>query len=146
MSDFGRPELPYGLRISFLNGIWNSFKAAKGSAMYLSDLSGGYNIHGAYGASQGIGMDFSTCLSALHYIDTGRIRHLHATWDDHFNMHPDVYLLHICHSRGAIDTRNALLMYSEEKRKKIIVVAIAPAAYIYRETCARVILIGSTLP
>jgi hypothetical protein len=45
----------------------------------------------------------------------------------------------ICHSQGAIHVRNALLDYSHELRKRILVVAIAPAAYIYQETCAKVI-------
>jgi hypothetical protein len=51
----------------------------------------------------------------------------------------NVKFLMICHSQGAIHVRNALLDYSPELRKRILVVAIAPAAYIYRETCAKVI-------
>ena len=46
--------------------------------------------------------------------------------------------LMICHSQGAIHVRNALLDYPPELRERILVVAIAPAAYIYRETCADV--------
>ena len=34
---------------------------------------------------------------------------------------------------------NALLNYPPELRERILVVAIAPAAYIYKETCAKVI-------
>ncbi len=45
----------------------------------------------------------------------------------------------ICHSQGAVHVRNALLDYSPELREKILVVAIAPAAYIYQETCSQVI-------
>ena len=45
----------------------------------------------------------------------------------------------ICHSQGAIHVRNALLDYPPEFRERILVVAIAPAAYIYQETCAQVI-------
>ena len=47
--------------------------------------------------------------------------------------------LMICHSQGAIHVRNALLDYPPELRKRIIVVAIAPAAYIYQKTCAKMI-------
>ena len=47
--------------------------------------------------------------------------------------------LMICHSQGAIHVRNALLAYPKELRERILVVAIAPAAYIYRETCAQVL-------
>jgi hypothetical protein len=39
-------------------------------------------------------------------------------------------ILHICHSEGAINTRNALLLMPENYRNRITVLAIAPAAYI----------------
>ena len=45
----------------------------------------------------------------------------------------------ICHSQGALHVRNALLDYPPELRERILVVAIAPAAYIYQETCAQVV-------
>lgn len=45
----------------------------------------------------------------------------------------------ICHSQRAIHTCNALIDYPDELRKRIHVVAIAPAAYIYEETCGSVI-------
>ena len=44
----------------------------------------------------------------------------------------------VCHSQGAIHVRNALLDYAPELRERIIVVAIAPGAYMYQETCAQV--------
>ena len=44
--------------------------------------------------------------------------------------------LMICHSQGAIHVRNALLDYPPELRERILVVAVAPGAYIYNETCA----------
>jgi hypothetical protein len=137
LSEFGRPELPDGLSITFINGIWNFEKNALESAFYLSDLSGGYNIHGVYGATQG-SVDPLTCALGLSFIDTGRMKHLHAAWDKAFQKNKNGYHLHICHSRGATDTRNALLSYPEELRKRIIVVALAPAAYIYSHTCAQV--------
>jgi len=139
LSDLGRQEPPKGLRIGWTNGIMNSYSDARKSAMYLSDLSGGCNIYGTYGATYGLRNDIVSCNLALNYIDTGRVRHMHNEWNDFLDKNPEAYYLHFCHSRGAIDTRNALLMYSEEKRKRIIVVAIAPAAYIYEETCAKVI-------
>jgi len=44
----------------------------------------------------------------------------------------------ICHSQGAILLRNALMTYPKELRKRIIVVAIAPGAYINQKHCASV--------
>ena len=43
--------------------------------------------------------------------------------------------LMICHSQGAIHVRNALLDYPPNLRSRIIVVAVAPGAYIYRKSC-----------
>jgi hypothetical protein len=45
----------------------------------------------------------------------------------------------ICHSQGAIHTRNALLDYPPALRARILVVAIAPGGYIYQQTCAQVV-------
>jgi len=45
----------------------------------------------------------------------------------------------ICHSQGALHVRNALLDYPPELRQRILLVAFAPAAYIYEETCAKII-------
>jgi hypothetical protein len=47
--------------------------------------------------------------------------------------------LMICHSQGAIHVRNAILDYPPELRERILVLAIAPGGYIYKETCAQVI-------
>lgn len=138
LKDYGFSELPKGLRIGFINGIENDSVDFTKSLMHLSKLSGGYNIYGTYGGCINSEQDRLVSELALNYIDTGRIQYLHQAWDDFFNKDPDGYYLHFCHSRGAIDTRNALLAYSEEKRKRIVVVAIAPAAYIYSETCAKV--------
>ena len=137
--DLGRPELPNGLMITFINGMSNTYNSATKSAEYLSDLSGGYNVHGVYSSSTNPYSDITMSLIAYNHIDLGVMGRIHEIWNDHFDKYPDSYILHFCHSRGGIDSRNSLLGYSEERRKKIIVVAIAPAAYIYRETCAMVV-------
>jgi len=41
----------------------------------------------------------------------------------------------LCHSEGAINTRNALMCYNPELRKMIDVVAIAPGGYVDRYLC-----------
>lgn len=145
--DLGLPELPNGRGIGFHNGIMNDWEDCRNSVEYLSKLSGGFNVKGSYGASLSVvgnGLytrlenDLIACIYALKYSDTGRIFPIHDMWNDHFMRNPEGTFLMFCHSRGAIDVRNAALSYDEEKRKRIIIVAIAPAGYIYRETCARV--------
>ena len=53
LSDLGRPELPDGLRIGLINGILNTPGGARTNAENLSDIAGGFNVHGTYGAMQG---------------------------------------------------------------------------------------------
>ena len=56
-------------------------------------------------------------------------------WDRYFGKHEQGHYLTICHSQGAINVRNALEYYPEERRKRIIVLAVAPAAYISPKMC-----------
>jgi len=70
--------------------------------------------------------------------------HLLTAWNNYFkNAGPCGPILAIAHSRGAIDERNALAMISKEHRKKIFVLAIAPAAVIDYRLCAGVRHFGS---
>ena len=126
--------------IGFTNGIWNDYGMAKESAQYISRLSGGYNIHAVYNATHGKLPDLKESKIGLNYIATDPVRQLHRMWNSFFERSSaNAKFLMICHSQGAIHVRNALLDYPPELRKRILVVAIAPAAYIYKETCAKVI-------
>jgi len=139
LSDFGRPELPHGLQIFYLNGINTEYEYSRETAIILSDLAGGYNIQGIYGATISLRKDLDAYFQALDdYVDTGRVRPLHSAWDAHFDIYPDVPILQLSDSRGTVDVRNALLMYPEERGKKIINASIAPGGYIFSETCAKV--------
>lgn len=135
----GLPNLPNDLGIGFINGIWNGFNGSKENAEYISRLAGGYNIHAVYNATHG-DMDLAECLMGLNYIATEPVRLLHNMWNSFFDKSSaNAKFLMICHSQGAIHVRNALLDYPPELRERILVVAIAPAGYIYKETCAKVI-------
>jgi len=48
---------------------------------------------------------------------------------------PNAKILHFCHSQGAIHTNNALMKLPEEIRKRVIVVAIAPAEIVPNMLC-----------
>ncbi len=128
------------MRIVFMNGIWNDFKSARESAFYLSNLAGGYNIHGVHNATHGKIADLRECGLGLQHRATDPVRQLHKMWDNFFeNSSPNAKLLMICHSQGAIHTRNALLTYPPHLRERIFVLAVAPGAYIHKETCGGVI-------
>ena len=106
---------------------------ARESTEYVSKLSGGHNIHAVYNATHGRSADLKECWKGLNYIATEPVRQLHKMWDSFFEKSSaSAKFLMICHSQGAIHVRNALLDYPPELRKRILVVAIAPAAYIYQ--------------
>jgi hypothetical protein len=75
----------------------------------------------------------------LNYIATEPVKQLHKMWDEFFdNSSIDSRFLMVGSSQGIIHLRNALLDYSEDRRRRISVVAIAPAAYVYKRTCRRI--------
>lgn len=133
----GRIAVDIGL--GFINGIWNTFESAQASAEYLSRLSGGYNVHFVYNATHGL-RDASEYFMGLRHIATEPVRQLHAMWNSFFEQSSaSAKFLMICHSQGAVHVMNALLDYPPELRRRITVVAVAPGAYIYQETCAQVV-------
>lgn len=127
-------------RIGFINGIKNTFAEAKESIEYISKIAGGYNVHAVYNATHGLRMDLHECQLGLNYVATDPVRQLHKMWNQFFDeSSSNSKFLMICHSQGAIHVRNALLDYPENLRERILVVAIAPGAYIYQQTCADVV-------
>jgi hypothetical protein len=99
-------------------------------------LAGGYNVHGAYNATHGKAIDAYEYAFNRLGVATPPVRCLHEKWDAFFaKADPGVPILQICHSQGAVLLRNALMSYPVELRKRIIVVAIAPGAYISKRLC-----------
>ncbi len=138
LSDLGLPDLPPNLGIGFINGILNNYEDARDSARYISRLAGGYNIQFVHNATHGY-FDLHECNLGLKYVATNPVRELHRMWSGFFaKSSAEARFLTICSSQGAIHVRNALLSYPNERRERIFVLAIAPAAYTYKETCAKV--------
>lgn len=134
----GLTNLPNDLGTGFINGIRNDFKGSKEGVEYVSRLTGGYDVHAFYNATHGK-MDLLECLMGLDYIATEPVRELHKMWNSFFEKSSaNAKLLMVCHSQGAIHVRNAFLDYPQELLETVLVVAIDPTAYIYKETCAKV--------
>jgi hypothetical protein len=127
-----------GFRIGFAGGINMSRKDYDEVAMSLSFFGWEYDIDMQYNASHLVPNDLVECVIGLNYIATNPVRAIHAAWDRFFAEYPEGSYLQICHSQGAINVRNALLSYDEGRRNQISVLAIAPAAYMYAETCKEV--------
>ncbi|MEI8124350.1 MAG: RHS repeat-associated core domain-containing protein, partial [Parachlamydiaceae bacterium] len=137
LSDRGRPELPNHLYITALNGMGNTYKQALENTMHISDLCGGYNVHAVYGATRGFRNDLITCGLGMMQIDTGPPGLLQERWKGILDKDPNAYILHFPHSRGCIETDIGLSRLTEELRKRITVVAIAPGGFIDEEACAQ---------
>ena len=136
--DLRRPELPGDLFLGFMNGVNNTFAQAEKSALHLSNLCGGYNVHAVYNATHGFSIDIVESQAGLQNVATKPVRLLHEMWNNYFDKcSPNGKILMYCHSQGVIHVRNALLDYPEELRQRIFVVAIAPGGYIYPGTCGK---------
>ncbi len=133
--EVGHIELPRG-GIGFINGINNDFEEAQSYALRLSEYGGGVKISHVYNATHSILVDVAECALGYYGIETPPIQILQDQWEDFVAMHePEEKFLQICHSQGALHVKNALLAVTESIRKRIKVLAIAPAAIIPRELC-----------
>jgi RHS repeat-associated protein len=118
--------------MGFLHGIMNSLKDAYTSAKALSQMAHDQYVTFQYHESHGLLFDLIRCSCELYfYMETPAVKNQKKMWDAFFAFaSPAAMYYHFCHSEGAIITRNALMSYPEELRQRIIVVAIAPGAYI----------------
>ncbi|CUI16927.1 putative rhs family protein [Candidatus Protochlamydia naegleriophila] len=118
--------------IGFMHGIMNKLSDAYASAKLLSTMANDHFVTINNNSSRGFILDLVRCAFELYFhAQTKAVRVQQKVWDAYFaHAKPGGVYLHFCHSEGAIITRNALMTYSEELRKRIIVVAIAPGAYI----------------
>lgn len=146
IESLGRPELPDG-EIMYMNGIGNSFEDSKQNATHLSDMAGGCNVTVVYSGSKDICSDLMKCCMGLNYVATESVNLLHRAWDRFFRRkgNEDKYILMTGSSRGIIEIRNALSSYPASLRERILVVAIAPGAYIDKNLCGKVIHYRATL-
>jgi len=138
LSEFGRSELPYSLYVTFNNGMDNTFEEAQKGALYLSDLCYNCNVHAVYGATRGFGNDIIWAIMAYVGVETDPVALLQDEWKAIFDRDQDAMIFHITHSRGVIESAQALLRMPEELRRRIQVVGIAPAGYVDRHTCLAV--------
>lgn len=118
--------------ICFMHGIMNKLNDAYESAELISKFGDDHYVTFVDNSSRGLVFDLMRCVCELYlYTNTSAVKTQQKIWNTYFAAcGPNAILLHFCHSEGAIITRNALMSYPEELRKRIIVVAIAPGAYI----------------
>jgi hypothetical protein len=126
--------------------MMTSYQVAVDNSRMISAM-GHVEVHGVWNATHGFWVDFRECFIGLYgYCATESVRLIQQEWDDFFEKAGlDEFLYMICHSQGVIQVRNSLMDYNEELRKRIIVLAIAPAAYIDEELCGHITHLVSDL-
>ncbi|HSW86265.1 MAG TPA: hypothetical protein VLG49_02060, partial [Rhabdochlamydiaceae bacterium] len=115
-----------------------SYRQTYRDATMLSDHVGqGCNIHGVHSATHGLAIDYAEALLGQSGISTKPVELLHQVWHRFFQDNPQSQYLQICHSKGAIHVKNALETLDKALRARIIVIAIAPAAFIPKGLCSK---------
>ncbi len=134
----GHVEVP-NRGVGFMPGILNDKKGTSESSNYISTLIGGVKLDVYHNSTHGVGLDLAECDFGKKNIATTPVQLLHRGWSDFFAKNPNGYYLMYCHSQGAIHVMNALITFDRELAKRIQVVAIAPGAYIYEQSCGSVV-------
>lgn len=139
LSDLGLPEPPGGLRYVYGNGMNNTFEEARKNALYISELIGGYNVHGVFNGTHGKVNDVKECIMGLNNIATKPVRLHQELWSTLLKEMPThVKIFNVAHSQDVIHVTNGLVDFPPDLQQRLLFVAIAPGGYIDPKTCADV--------
>lgn len=118
-----------GLGMTFVNGIGNSKEDSMAAAKMFSDMAGGREVLGVHNASFGIGCDIFESALGSFGIKTNPSKLVQENWDECW-ANNNSHVLHLAHSQGMIQTKNAIPSYDSELRQRINVIGIAPGAHV----------------
>lgn len=125
-------------RIGFINGINTKEHEGLAHTQYLQKLANGMSIDFTYNQTHSIPIDaIEAAALNLKGYSPNTANLMRQTWTAFHeeNLDNTKKYLHICHSQGAIHTKNALKGLPEEVRNRVIVVAVAPAAIVSKALC-----------
>ncbi len=129
-------DLPSGFRFGFANGLNNKLDQAVQHTLHFSNLSGGYNVDLAYNPTNGWRDYGRAALEFLGGSPFKQVHQLHQLWDRNYEAGgANSLYVQFCTSEAVIQVKQALQAYPEERRARIRVIAIAPAAYISEDLC-----------
>lgn len=132
--DLKIPNVP-NMQVGFMNGVFTDKSITTGHANYLSKLGNDCNIQVAYNGTHGL-FDLGECYLGMNHIATEPVKMLHENWNNFFDKSsPDANYLQVGHSQALIHIKNGLMSYPDERRQRILVLAIAPAVYIPKKIC-----------
>lgn len=97
--------------------------SARSHTAYVSRLADGVKVFGTHNSTGGLFYDLVECVMGYFGVTTPPVRMLQMQWYK-LLLAKGGTVLHICHSQGAIHTRNALMTFPGNLRERIMVVAI----------------------
>ncbi|MBN1216111.1 MAG: RHS repeat-associated core domain-containing protein [Candidatus Lokiarchaeota archaeon] len=134
--DLGKPEVPNGGYIIFHNGIMTKPDEAKNFANYISDISGGYNVHVTYkSTTENVYNDarkHSLQLNGIPFTESLKLRN---NIKEGLSRSKTTPILLFATSGGAISTKLTMLSLTHEEQKRVRIVGISPAGYTKRKHC-----------
>ncbi|MCP5508633.1 MAG: DUF687 family protein [Chlamydiales bacterium] len=126
----GGDVLNYG-EIGYINGVGRAFEDAQYDAVELSKrICSGKEIRGLYSATYGVVSDVFYTVRGQAGVIMRPVELLLRQWSRFFHRNFEDNYLQICHSQGAVMVHHALNLLPDELRKRICVIAIAPAYFI----------------
>jgi len=138
-----RPEHSHN-RITWANGIANKFSDSHASAMRISDIAGGYNVHGMYNSSEGVFMDLAGTAAEVLGIPSKESFMLRSLLIGLYKQLPEGgIIIHTAHSRGNVQSLTALKTLPSEVRSKIHMISIASPVVIPQDLCSDVVHFAS---
>lgn len=123
-----------GLLIGGVNGNDNNNNSFRRSMIHLASLAN-HNFIAVHSPTFGLAGDIFRCISGKFRVASETVKKIHDVWYDFFRKNPHGRVCWTAHSRGCIDTRNALLSFPKELRERITIIAVAPACFIEPELC-----------
>ncbi len=128
-----------GMLQTLINGMFSKLEDSIGHAKYIQKFSpSNLSIDGIYNKSNGpfdVLEAFFLNYARISPITQDLLIQKWKEFHEENKDRPKAKILHFCHSQGAIDTNNALMRLPEEIRKRVIVIAIAPAEVVPSMLC-----------
>lgn len=132
-SPYSFNETP-GILFGGVTGICCDYTSSQNSFVHLATLAN-QNFVGVHSATFGPAWDLFRCITGRQRIATETVQKIHEVWYNFFKDNPNGRICWTAHSRGCIDTRNALLSFPKNLRKRISLIAVAPGCFIERFLC-----------
>lgn len=126
-----------------MNGVGNDGRGFNENLLHVGRLAD-HNVVGVHSPSFGIGWDAVRYGAGRFHIATESAQQIGQLWMDFFEKFPKGYVCWTCHSRGVVDTRNALITFPPHLRERITVIAVAPGCFIEKHLCGRIMHLVST--